>query len=125
MDITGPSTWLNVIDRATITLHNPYMDFNDPERASTKRCIKAAQAILSAYFMLSATSLDLTRLHPFVTVWVVFLPRASTPDVRRFVGTSLPSSKFRLVGISLRLVIMSKRRRLGERLTYSGALIAL
>lgn len=48
------------------------MDLDDLQRASTNRCIKAAQAILSAYFMLSATSLDLTRLHPFVTVWAVF-----------------------------------------------------
>ncbi|KAF9240865.1 hypothetical protein BU15DRAFT_87440 [Melanogaster broomeanus] len=53
---------------ATITLHNPYMDLNDLQRTSTNRCIKAAQAILSAYFMLSATSLDITRLHPFVTI---------------------------------------------------------
>ncbi|KAF9229389.1 hypothetical protein BS17DRAFT_824999 [Gyrodon lividus] len=53
---------------ATITLHNPYMDLNDLQRTSTNRCIKAAQAVLSAYFMLSATSLDITRLHPFVTI---------------------------------------------------------
>ncbi|KIJ68347.1 hypothetical protein HYDPIDRAFT_173098 [Hydnomerulius pinastri MD-312] len=53
---------------ATITLHNPYMDLDDLQRTSTSRCIKAAQAILSAYFMLSATSLDTTRLHPFVTI---------------------------------------------------------
>lgn len=73
LDAAVQSPRLNDIDRATITLHNPYMDLNDLQRASTNRCIKAAQAILSAYFMLSATSLDLTRLHPFVTVWVVFL----------------------------------------------------
>ncbi|KAG8219888.1 hypothetical protein J3R82DRAFT_867 [Butyriboletus roseoflavus] len=49
------------------------MDLHDLQRVSTNRCIQAAQAILSAYFMLSATSLDLTRLHPFVTVWALFL----------------------------------------------------
>jgi hypothetical protein len=32
------------------------------------RCINAAQSILSAYYMLSATSLDIGRLHPFVTI---------------------------------------------------------
>lgn len=53
---------------ATITLHNPYMDLSDLQRTSTTRCIKAAQAILSAYFMLSVTSLDVTRLHPFITM---------------------------------------------------------
>lgn len=55
---------------AIITLHNPYLDLHDFHRISTNRCLKAAQAILSAYFMLSATSLDITRLHPFVTVCI-------------------------------------------------------
>lgn len=59
--------------RATITLHNPYMDLSDLQRTSTTRCIKAAQAILSAYFMLSVTSLDVTRLHPFITVCILSL----------------------------------------------------
>lgn len=55
-------------DRAAITLHNPYINFTDPNNVSTARCIMAARAILSAYYALTATSLDITRLHPFVTV---------------------------------------------------------
>jgi hypothetical protein len=53
---------------ATITLHNPYLDLTDLNRISTCRCINAARAILSAYFKLSETSLDISRLHPFVTI---------------------------------------------------------
>ncbi|KAF9473118.1 hypothetical protein BDN70DRAFT_886160 [Pholiota conissans] len=53
---------------ATITLHNPYIDFNDPQNMSTARCINSARCILSAYYVLSSTSLDITRLHPFVTI---------------------------------------------------------
>lgn len=55
-------------DSAAITLHNPYIDFTDPNNVPTARCIMAARAILSAYYTLTATSLDITRLHPFVTV---------------------------------------------------------
>src|ERR1700734_194757 len=54
--------------RATITLHNPYLDFTDSQCISTARCVNSARSILAAYYMLSATSLDITRLHPFVTV---------------------------------------------------------
>lgn len=54
--------------RATITLHNPYLDLANLDSTSTSRCIEAARAILSAYFRLSETSLDISRLHPFVTV---------------------------------------------------------
>ncbi|KAJ7293658.1 hypothetical protein C8J57DRAFT_1269605 [Mycena rebaudengoi] len=53
---------------ATITLHNPYLDFTDPSCASTSRCVNSARSILGAYYMLSATSLDITRLHPFVVI---------------------------------------------------------
>ncbi|KAK0465077.1 uncharacterized protein EV420DRAFT_937214 [Desarmillaria tabescens] len=53
---------------ATITLHNPYMDFSDGRSVSTARCVNSARQILGAYYMLSATSLDITRLHPFVTI---------------------------------------------------------
>ncbi|KIY62449.1 hypothetical protein CYLTODRAFT_438894 [Cylindrobasidium torrendii FP15055 ss-10] len=53
---------------AAITLHNPYLDFTDPQSLSTSRCVNAARSILSAYYMLSATSLDITRLHPFITI---------------------------------------------------------
>ena len=53
---------------ATITLHNPYIDFSNPENVSAARCVNSARCILSAYYVLTATSLDITRLHPFVTV---------------------------------------------------------
>ncbi|KAF9069139.1 hypothetical protein BDP27DRAFT_1522180 [Rhodocollybia butyracea] len=53
---------------AVITLHNPYVNFNDPNNVSTARCIHSARCILASYYMLSATSLDITRLHPFVTI---------------------------------------------------------
>jgi len=62
------------IGRAAITLHNSYIDFTDPNSVSTVRCTLAAKAILSAYYALTATSLDITKLHPFVTV------RSSTWD---------------------------------------------
>ncbi|KAJ7631002.1 hypothetical protein FB45DRAFT_793800 [Roridomyces roridus] len=53
---------------ATITLHNPYLDFTDPQCASTSRCVNSARSILGAYYMLAGTSLDITRLHPFVVI---------------------------------------------------------
>ncbi|KZT05966.1 uncharacterized protein LAESUDRAFT_207675 [Laetiporus sulphureus 93-53] len=53
---------------AVITLHNPFMNFNDPHCISTNRCIHAARTILNAYYKLSETSLDTTRLHPFITI---------------------------------------------------------
>ncbi|KAF8140170.1 hypothetical protein EV363DRAFT_1393085 [Boletus edulis] len=72
---------------STITLHNPYMDLNDLQRVSTNRCIKAAQAILSAYFMLSATSLDVTRLHPFVTICWYLAAVVQVQVCRHFIET--------------------------------------
>ncbi|KAF9015259.1 hypothetical protein BDQ17DRAFT_1340748 [Cyathus striatus] len=53
---------------ATITLHNPYIDFTDPANVSTARCVNSARCILAAYYHLTETSLDITRLHPFVTI---------------------------------------------------------
>ncbi|RPD64963.1 hypothetical protein L226DRAFT_528244 [Lentinus tigrinus ALCF2SS1-7] len=53
---------------ATITLHNPYLNFSDPRSMSTSRCVNATRSILAAYYRLSETSLDITRLHPFVTI---------------------------------------------------------
>ncbi|KAI0691334.1 hypothetical protein BC835DRAFT_122452 [Cytidiella melzeri] len=53
---------------ATITLHNPYLNFSDPASISTARCVNATRSILAAYYSLSETSLDITRLHPFVTI---------------------------------------------------------
>ncbi|KAI0673525.1 hypothetical protein C8Q78DRAFT_969110 [Trametes maxima] len=53
---------------ATITLHNPYLNFSDSLNISTRRCIHATRCILAAYYRLSETSLDITRLHPFATI---------------------------------------------------------
>ncbi|GJE87629.1 Zn(II)2Cys6 transcription factor [Phanerochaete sordida] len=53
---------------AAITLHNSYIDFNDSQSVSTSRCMNATRSILSAYYSLSETSLDISRLHPFVTI---------------------------------------------------------
>jgi len=53
---------------ATITLHNPYIDFSDPQGVSTTRCVEASRAILSQHYTLASSSFDITRLHPFVTI---------------------------------------------------------
>ncbi|OSD03577.1 hypothetical protein PYCCODRAFT_1434486 [Trametes coccinea BRFM310] len=53
---------------AAITLHNPYLNFSDSSSTSTRRCIHATRSILAAYYRLSETSLDITRLHPFATI---------------------------------------------------------
>ncbi|KAI9460975.1 hypothetical protein BJY52DRAFT_1360887 [Lactarius psammicola] len=53
---------------ATITLHNPYIDFSDPQNVSTSRCIEASRAILAQHYILASSSFDITRLHPFVTI---------------------------------------------------------
>jgi hypothetical protein len=53
---------------AAITLHNPYIDFSDPQGVSTTRCVAASRAILSQHYTLASSSFDITRLHPFVTV---------------------------------------------------------
>ncbi|OJT03012.1 hypothetical protein TRAPUB_6355 [Trametes pubescens] len=53
---------------AAITLHNPYLNFSDSASLSTRRCIHATRSILAAYYRLSETSLDHTRLHPFATI---------------------------------------------------------
>ncbi|KIO24309.1 hypothetical protein M407DRAFT_26222 [Tulasnella calospora MUT 4182] len=57
-----------VLHAATITLHNPYMDFGDLHCPSANRCLRAARSILNAYYLLMSTSFDIKRLHPFVTI---------------------------------------------------------
>ena len=84
---------------ATITLHNPYIDFADPQNVSAARCVNSARSILSAYYVLSATSLDITRLHPFVTVnqnqfVIVAYLELTFP---RFAGILQPLSKYSFV----------------------------
>ena len=63
--------------RATITLHNPFLDFEKPMALSTRRCYTAAQAILDALLVFvtnnnASASIEfhplLVRLHPFATV---------------------------------------------------------
>lgn len=53
---------------ATITLHNPYIDFSDPNCLSTSRCLEASRAILAQHYTLASSSFDITRLHPFATI---------------------------------------------------------
>jgi hypothetical protein len=54
--------------RATITLHNPYIDFTNENNVSMSRCVNSAKQILKAFYSLSQESIDVTKLHPFVTV---------------------------------------------------------
>ena len=87
---------------AAITLHNPYIDFTDPQNVSSARCVNSARCILSAYYVLSATSLDKTRLHPFVTVnenhfVIVAYLELTFP---RFAGILQPLSKYSFVSFS-------------------------
>jgi hypothetical protein len=53
---------------ATITLHNPHMDFASGNCISAHRCLRAAKEILNAYYLITSTSFDIKRLHPFVTI---------------------------------------------------------
>ncbi|KAI0734514.1 hypothetical protein C8Q72DRAFT_873050 [Fomitopsis betulina] len=53
---------------AMITLHNNFIDFSNDQSISTMRCIQATRAILDALHRLSETSLDTTRLHPFIVI---------------------------------------------------------
>ncbi|KAJ3823349.1 hypothetical protein F5880DRAFT_1482381 [Lentinula raphanica] len=53
---------------ATITLHNSYLDFADPENVSSARCLHAAKSILASYHALVAITLDISKLHPFVVI---------------------------------------------------------
>lgn len=53
---------------ATITLHNPYIDFTNENNVSMSRCVNSAKQILKAFYSLSQESIDLTKLHPFVTI---------------------------------------------------------
>lgn len=53
---------------ATITLHNPYINFGDSNCVSTARCVKAARAILNLYYHLSSISVDVSRLHPLIAI---------------------------------------------------------
>jgi len=64
---------------ATITLHNPYINFGGQITGSTKRCVDAANAILSAYRVFETyhacwmathaqSPITLDKLHPFVTI---------------------------------------------------------
>jgi hypothetical protein len=66
---------------AAITLHTHFIRLGDPNNLSTLRCIRASQQILAAYYILSATSLDIARLHPFVTVCVSLNQNPSSRSV--------------------------------------------
>ncbi|KAF9787342.1 hypothetical protein BJ322DRAFT_1054850 [Thelephora terrestris] len=59
----------HILPHATvITLHNSYVDFSDSQSLSALRCVDSARAILTAYYRLYGTSLDITRLHPLVVI---------------------------------------------------------
>jgi len=60
-----------------ITLHNPYVDFSDSQSTSASRCVHSARAILTAYYRLYETSLDISRLHPLVVVGICSSPLMS------------------------------------------------
>ncbi|QRV91107.1 Fungal specific transcription factor domain [Ceratobasidium sp. AG-Ba] len=53
---------------ATISLHNAFIDYSNPQCPSALRCIQAARSIIRNYYLLAGTLFDLKRLHPFVTV---------------------------------------------------------
>ncbi|KAF8496657.1 hypothetical protein JB92DRAFT_3225901 [Gautieria morchelliformis] len=53
---------------ATITLHNPFINFSTAADASAARCLDAARAILTAYYLITSTSFSITRLHPFAVI---------------------------------------------------------
>ena len=67
---------------AAITLHNTYLNFKDSQSLSTSRCVNATRSILASYYSLSETSLDITRLHPFVTVRILTTARPSAAHDR-------------------------------------------
>jgi len=73
---------------AAITLHNPFIDFDNPQSISTARCVNAARRILESYYSLSATSLDITRLHPFIVACPLFVNLSSINliSIIRFAG---------------------------------------
>lgn len=55
---------------ASITLHSPHLDVANPSCASVARCVDASRNILNAYYLITSTSFDIARLHPFIaTVW--------------------------------------------------------
>lgn len=65
----GEGRWIaDARGSAMITLHNNFIDFSNDQSISTMRCIQATRAILDALHRLSETSLDTTRLHPFIVV---------------------------------------------------------
>lgn len=42
----------------------------NPHCQSVARCMEASRHILNAYYLITSTSFDISRLHPFiVTVW--------------------------------------------------------
>ncbi|GJJ09515.1 hypothetical protein Clacol_003738 [Clathrus columnatus] len=54
--------------RASITLHNPFMNLSSAMDTSAARCLDASRAILDAYYLLTSTSFSIKRLHPFTII---------------------------------------------------------
>ena len=116
-----------MVSSATITLHNPYLDLSDSQCVSANRCLNSARYILAAYHKLSGTSLDISRMHPFVVVRdVVFKVVIGEPDASvgdRYVGILQLWLKSSYASILSRLAIRTENTRCGARSIYSGTLI--
>lgn len=95
---------------ATITLHNPYIDFADNNNVSMNRCVTSAKEILKAFYRLSRYSIDVTKLHPFVTVSGTFNLFYIYLICCRSVGTWPPSFWCNIANILSSLGIRSERR---------------
>jgi len=67
-DLATAAMFTRSASSAAITLHNPYIDFSDSNNVSMSRCVHSAKQILKAFYLLSQDSIDVTKLHPFVTV---------------------------------------------------------
>ena len=115
-------TMISIRHSTAITLHNPYVDFSDSQSTSASRCVHSARAILTAYYRLYETSLDITRLHPLVVVgirpYLLFcLTHIPSP---RSAGIWPPSCKSNCASTSSKLVTSRGRRPSGVRSTFYG-----
>lgn len=83
---------------ATITLHNPYIDFLDPNNLSMSRCVNSAKHILNAFYSLSQASQDITRLHPFVTICWYLAAVVLVQQCKHFIETDEQDKEARIWG---------------------------
>ncbi|KAL5495283.1 hypothetical protein ACEPAI_746 [Sanghuangporus weigelae] len=92
---------------ASITLHNPYLDFNDPHSLSTNRCIVAANAILEAYYAFSKATVfssgysaypPIVKLHPFVTICWYLAAVVKIQVCKHMINNNQPSEEIAIWG---------------------------